>query len=176
MDTALQDTALTFFKLLCWTWVNENSECVRYLTSDSELSSSANVGALSSLFLWLRGCPPPWLGPMVPLARDCVLTANFLDASGVSAGERLWLLTVLHYKWLLYSQYLFLYLKSWPSCLLCKLVMSLYCHWMILQSNADHTVNKVNPDHMLILQISSVNLHKMKETGLKCIKCMVTKG
>lgn len=61
---------------------------VWYLTSDSELSSSASVGALSSLFLWLRGSTPPWLGPAVPLARDWVLTANFLGASGVSAGER----------------------------------------------------------------------------------------
>lgn len=60
-----------------------------YLTSDSELSSSARVGALRSLFLWLSGAPPPWPGPVVPLARDWVLTANFLDASGVSAVEKL---------------------------------------------------------------------------------------
>lgn len=58
------------------------------LTSDSELSSSARVGALRSLFLWLSGAPPPWLGPVVPLAKDWVLTANFLDASGVSAVEK----------------------------------------------------------------------------------------
>lgn len=61
---------------------------VPHLTSDSELSSSARVGALRSLFLWLRGGAPPWLGPVVPLAKDWVLMANFLDASGVSADEK----------------------------------------------------------------------------------------
>lgn len=61
---------------------------VPHLTSDSELSSSARVGALRSLFLWLRGSAPPWLGPGVPLAKDWVLTANFLDESGVSADEK----------------------------------------------------------------------------------------
>lgn len=60
---------------------------VPQLTSDSELSSSARVGALRSLFLWLRGRAPPWLGPVVPLAKDWVLTA-FLDASGESADEK----------------------------------------------------------------------------------------
>lgn len=88
--------------IILWGWPGE----VRYLTSDSELSSSASVGALSSLFLWLRGCAPPWLGPTLSPARDWVLTANFLDASGVSAGEGHEQCCIKHELWTLISQFL----------------------------------------------------------------------
>lgn len=60
---------------------------VRHLTSESEPSSSASVGALSTLFLWLSACPPPWFGPAVLLDSEWVLQVNFLRASGVSVGQ-----------------------------------------------------------------------------------------
>lgn len=99
---------------------------------------------------------------MVPLARDWVLTANFLDASGVSAGERLCLLKVLHYAWTINSHFSFPYLNSWPSCLLCKLWTSLYCYWMIPVS-----MRRPHCEHYSFPQ---------KETGLKILKCIVTKA
>ncbi|TNN85673.1 hypothetical protein EYF80_003920 [Liparis tanakae] len=56
------------------------------LTSESEVSSSASVGAMSSLFLWPGGWAPSGVGPSrLPLARNWVLTANFLSPSGESA-------------------------------------------------------------------------------------------
>lgn len=88
--------------IILWGWPGQ----VRCLTSDSELSSSASVGALSSLFLWLRGCAPPWLGPTLSAARDWVLTANFLDASGVSVGESHEQCWMKHELWILISQFL----------------------------------------------------------------------
>lgn len=61
---------------------------IHTLTSESELSSSASVGALSSLFLCESGWAPAipftglWAGGVL-FAKASVLIANFLGASGM---------------------------------------------------------------------------------------------